>query len=112
MRCLHIVGALTAIAAASPAPPAPAPEPTVKSITCGSSKYEYNYLAGYGSVPGDAKDSTGDTLGGIGSSMAIDKKTWKLAGHNYMGTLWALPDRGFNVNGSTFPRFIIFSPVA
>jgi hypothetical protein len=51
-------------------------------------------LAGYGFVKSDARDKFGDTLGGIGSSIAIDQKTWKKMGPNsYQGILWALPGK-------------------
>jgi hypothetical protein len=45
----------------------------VNSTTCNGQSYVYNELAGYGFIPGNARDKLGDTIGGIGSSIAIDK---------------------------------------
>ncbi|KEQ58327.1 3-phytase [Aureobasidium melanogenum CBS 110374] len=82
-------------------PPSPAGPPIVNSTICGGHTYIYQELAGYGFVKSDARDKFGDTLGGIGSSIAIDQKTWKKMGPNsYQGILWALPDRGWNTQGT------------
>lgn len=68
----------------------------VNQISCGKNSYSYNALTGYGSVPSDAKDKFGDTLGGYGSSIAIDQSTWKrLSNGSYIGDLFAVPDRGW-----------------
>ena len=68
----------------------------VNQTTCNGNTYTYNALAGYGFVPASARDKFGDTLGGYGSSVAIDQSTWKkLANGSYTGTLWAIPDRGW-----------------
>lgn len=93
----------------TPAGPSPHSPPTsavnstsvVNSTTCGGNTYVYQELAGYGFVPSDARDKFGDTLGGFGSSIAIDQKSWKKMGKDaYQGTLWALPDRGWNTQGT------------
>ncbi|KAH0098277.1 3-phytase, partial [Aureobasidium melanogenum] len=91
----------------APSPPSPPKAPTppnssvVNSTTCEGQTYVYQELAGYGFVKSDARDKFGDTLGGIGSSIAIDQKTWKKMGPNlYQGILWALPDRGWNTQGT------------
>ena len=72
----------------------------VNTTTCNGKTYVYEELAGYGFLPSNARDKEGDTLGGIGSSIAIDKNSWKKSGNSYTGTLYALPDRGWNVRGS------------
>lgn len=88
----------------APTPPTPPQAPAkpsssssssiVNSTTCGDQTYVYQELAGYGFVKSDARDKFGDTLGGIGSSIAIDQKTWKKIGPNaYQGILWALPGK-------------------
>ena len=70
-------------------------------IDCNGKTYTYHQLAGYGLVPSRSRDKFGDTLGGFGSSIAIDSTSWKKAGTNsYSGTLWGLPDRGWNTNGT------------
>ncbi|KAI9684252.1 MAG: hypothetical protein M1822_005725 [Bathelium mastoideum] len=73
----------------------------VNQTTCNGKLYTYQQLAGYGFIPSDARDKFGDTIGGIGSSVALDRLSWKKAnGSSYTGTLWALPDRGWNTNGT------------
>jgi len=57
-------------------------------------------LVAVGRVPADAKDKLGDTLGGIGSGMVADLGSWKRQGNTYSGTLYMLPDRGWNTEGS------------
>lgn len=74
--------------------------PPVNSITCNGAPYIYTSLAGYGVVPGDAQDKFRDTLGGIGSSIAFEKGSWRKRGSSYEGILWALPDRGWNADGT------------
>jgi hypothetical protein len=75
--------------------------PPVSQTDC-NGQYTYNELAGYGFLPGDARDKFGDTNGGIGSSAAIDKKSWRLDKKTgiYTGLLYALPDRGWNTQGT------------
>jgi hypothetical protein len=86
--------------AASPAGYATAP---VNETNCNGRKFVYEELAGWGTLPGDARDRFGDTIGGIGSAIALDKKSWKKkSGKNeaYQGILWGLPDRGWNTQGT------------
>lgn len=70
------------------------------TTTCNGQTYTYQELAGYGYIPSDARDKFGDTLGGFGSSIAIDRKTWRRDGKSYKGLLYALPDRGWNTEGT------------
>ena len=66
--------------------------------TCDKEQYTYQQLAGYGFVPSNAVDKYGDTLGGYGSAIAIDRSSWKkLKNGSYTGLLWAVPDRGWYV---------------
>lgn len=102
---------------------APSDATAVNTTTCNGNTYTYRALAGYGSVSGSARDKFGDTLGGLGSSIAIEHGSWKRETNNsdgtetYTGILWALPDRGWNTNGTLNfnPRVhklaISFSPV-
>ena len=71
----------------------------VNVTTCNGKKYVYEELAGYGYLPSNGRDKTGDTLGGIGSSIAMDKNSWKKEGKSYKGLVYALPDRGWNTQG-------------
>jgi len=73
----------------------------VNTTTCNGRTYVYNELAGYGYVPSDAYDKFGDTIGGIGSSIAIPRKSWTVSKKGvYTGTLYAIPDRGWNTEGT------------
>lgn len=67
----------------------------VNETDCDGRHYSYQQLAGYGFVPSDARDKFGDTLGGFGSAIAIDRNSWKKKKNVYTGILWALPDRGW-----------------
>lgn len=67
----------------------------VNQTTCLNQTYTYEQLVGYGLIPSDARDKFGDTLGGFGSSIAIDRKNWTKTDGVYTGILWALPDRGW-----------------
>ena len=111
---LPVIGALHAWAA--PSKPWQ-PERTVAKTTCDTRSFTYERLAGYGFVPSDARDNFGDTLGGYGSSIAIDRNTWrKLKNGSYAASLWAVPDRGWNTEGtlnyqSRIHRFgLMFTP--
>src|SRR5262249_58813740 len=57
-------------------------------------------LVGVGRIPSDAKDKQGDTLGGIGSGMVANVSSWRKDGEVYRGTVYMLPDRGWNTEGS------------
>lgn len=69
----------------------------VNTTTCNGRFYAYTALAGYGYVPGSARDRFGDTIGGIGSAIALQPGSWARSadGTTYTGLLWALPDRGW-----------------
>lgn len=73
-----------------------AAEHVVNQTTCGGKTYKYTGLAGYGFVPSNATDKYGDTIGGIGSSIAFDQSAWrKTSQYSYSGTVYATPDRGW-----------------
>ncbi|KAM7197539.1 Esterase-like activity of phytase domain containing protein [Rhypophila sp. PSN 637] len=98
---------LTSGVVATPAknlPPAPRP---VTSVSCNGKSYSYDNLAGFGAVKSDTRDKYGDTIS-IGSGISIKK--WKRKDDKYKGTLYGLPDRGWNTNGTqnTIPRVHIF----
>jgi hypothetical protein len=57
-------------------------------------------LVAIGRMPASLKDKFGETFGS-GSGMAFDTKSWKKDGEAYTGALWLLPDRGYNVEGTT-----------
>ena len=73
----------------------------INETKCDGKTFHYEQLAGYGFVPSTAKDKYGDSLGGYGSAAAIDRSSWKKVSHNiYTGILWAVPDRGWNTEGT------------
>ncbi|KAF1921174.1 esterase-like activity of phytase-domain-containing protein [Ampelomyces quisqualis] len=74
----------------------------VNVTTCNGKKYVYEELAGYGKLPADFRDKYGDTLGGIGSAIALDKRSvrWTNSSGVYQGVIYGLPDRGWNTQGT------------
>ncbi|KAJ7766026.1 esterase-like activity of phytase-domain-containing protein [Mycena metata] len=68
------------------------------SVSLGGVTYVNQGLVGFGRIPSNFTESTGDTLGGIGSSIAIKFGSWQeLSNGSYTGTLVVQPDRGYNV---------------
>ncbi|CAE6398928.1 unnamed protein product [Rhizoctonia solani] len=68
------------------------------TVTLGGKNFVNQGLVGFGYIPASARDSYGETLGGLGSAIALQKGTFK-AGPNgtFTGRLIAQPDRGYNV---------------
>jgi hypothetical protein len=63
-----------------------------------SEKFDIQGIAAFGLIPSDFRDSIGDTMGGIGSAIALKRGTWKRSHDGtYTGTLLVQPDRGYNV---------------
>ena len=74
----------------------------VDATNCNGQTYVYEELAGFGWLASDARDKFGDTIGGIGSSLALEKRSWRATGGKseaYTGIVWGLPDRGWNTQG-------------
>jgi hypothetical protein len=73
----------------------------VNSTSCNGKNYTYQGLAGFDLIPGNTRGEFGDTIGGIGSAIALDRSQWKkLANGSYTSVLWGLPDRGWSVERS------------
>jgi hypothetical protein len=90
--------ALTAsLVSAVPSKPQYTDSNFVNQTTCNGKTYTYEELAGYGFVKSDFRDKYGDTLGGIGSSLAIVEGSWKKTKNGYTGVVYGLPDRGWYV---------------
>lgn len=84
--------------------------PVVNQTTCDGKQFTYESLAGYGLIPANARDKYGDNLGGIGSSIALDRSSWKKSKSGvYTGILWALPDRGWWTPPSLPPSTKLFT---
>jgi hypothetical protein len=58
-------------------------------------------LVGVARIPSNARDQFGETLGGFGSGMALDLRSWRKQGDYYTASLTMLPDRGWNTEGTT-----------
>ncbi|KAL5115065.1 hypothetical protein ACEQ8H_007040 [Pleosporales sp. CAS-2024a] len=74
----------------------------VNTTICNGKTYMYDFLAGYGKLAGNSRDKYGDTIGGIGSAIALDHKSVKYTKktRSYEGTIYGLPDRGWNTQGT------------
>ncbi|PPR07934.1 hypothetical protein CVT24_000824 [Panaeolus cyanescens] len=71
------------------------------SVNLGGVTYVNKGLVGFGLIPSDFLESTGDTIGGIGSAIAFKPGTWTSnTDGTYSGILVVHPDRGFNVDGT------------
>lgn len=87
------------------------------SVTVGATTFVNKGLVGIGRMPSNQRDKFGETFGS-GSGMSIDESSWTRDGDTYKGSLWLLPDRGYNAVGTTDyrPRLntidITFTPVA
>ena len=70
------------------------------SATVGGVTFVNKGLVGVGRIPANLKDKFGETFGS-GSGMSIDAAGWTHGADGYKGSLWLLPDRGYNVVGTT-----------
>jgi hypothetical protein len=87
------------------------------TVTLGGFTLVNKGLVGVGRLAADLRDKFGETFGS-GSSMAIDPTSWTRTGAGYSGTIFLLPDRGYNVSGTIDYRArlnklsIVFTPVS
>lgn len=71
------------------------------SVTVGSVTLVNKGRVAIGRIPANQRDKFGETFGS-GSGMSIDTKSWvRNADGSYKGSLWLLPDRGYNAVGTT-----------
>ncbi|MER8385182.1 esterase-like activity of phytase family protein [Mesorhizobium sp. M1428] len=70
------------------------------AATVGGVSFVNKGLVGVGRIPASQKDKFGETFGS-GSGMSIDAAGWTHGADGYKGSLWLLPDRGYNVVGTT-----------
>lgn len=70
------------------------------SVSVGGTSYTVQGLVGVGHLPASLRDQYGETFGSI-SGLSADISQWSLNGSTYTGRFTALPDRGFNVTGTT-----------
>ncbi|MBV8421330.1 MAG: esterase-like activity of phytase family protein, partial [Hyphomicrobiales bacterium] len=87
-----------------------------ETVTIGDLTFINQALVGVGRLPADLRDKFGETFGS-GSAIAVDPKSWVRTPSGYQGTFYMLPDRGFNVAGTSDYRarinklFITFKPL-
>ena len=104
--------ALALIAWLAPATATPGGE----TVTIGDLTFVNQALVGVGRLPANLRDKFGETFGS-GSAIAVDPKSWARTPTGYQGTFYMLPDRGFNVTGTSDYRarvnklFITFIPL-
>jgi hypothetical protein len=71
----------------------------VKPVWLGGAKFVNKGLVGVGQLAVGALDDRGDSLGSF-SAFKVDPRTWRRhPDGSYGGTLFTLPDRGYNVQG-------------
>jgi hypothetical protein len=96
LHSLSIIGLVALLAALAPAPATLAAE----TVTVGDLVFVNKALVGVGRLPADLRDKFGETFGS-GSGMAVDPTSWTRTPAGYQGTFYMLPDRGYNVSGTT-----------
>src|SRR5262245_12500499 len=79
---------------------AAAPALAADTVTVGGLTLVNQGLVGGGRIPSDRRDKLGETFGS-GSGLAADVKSWRRTADGYSGTFYLLPDRGYNVSGTT-----------
>ncbi|KAF8858908.1 hypothetical protein BDZ45DRAFT_714291 [Acephala macrosclerotiorum] len=58
----------------------------INQTSCNGKNYTYQELAGHDLISDNARDEHGDTIGGIGSAIALDRSRWKkLSNGSYIG---------------------------
>ena len=93
LRALRVIALAALIAdTLAPAPPVFAAE----TVTIGNLVFVNKALVGVGRLPSDLRDKFGETFGS-GSGIAVDPRSWVRTPTGYQGTLYMLPDRGYNV---------------
>ena len=100
-RSLLLAAAVTPLFAANyDTPFLDSTAPTFAStVSLGGQNYVNQGLVGVGVFATNVIDGRGDTFGSF-SSFKVDHNTWRRhANGSYSGTLFALPDRGYNVAG-------------
>jgi hypothetical protein len=68
-------------------------------VTVGGVTFASKGLVAVGRIPSSQRDKFGETFGS-GSGMALDTASWTRDGNGYKGTIWLLPDRGYNAVGT------------
>src|SRR5215467_15219871 len=97
-------------------PLAATPALAADTVTVGGLTLVNKGLVGVGRIPSDHRDKLGETFGS-GSGLAADVRSWRRTADGYRGTFYLLPERGYNVSGTTnyrtrlYKLSIMFKPV-
>jgi hypothetical protein len=88
------------------------PRATAETVVIGEQAFVNKGLAGVGRLAADLRDKFGETFGS-GSGMTIDPASWRRTPDGYTGTIYLLPDRGYNIMGTADyrPRLNVLSIV-
>lgn len=70
------------------------------TVTVGGTDYTVQGLVGFGRLDAATRDVFGETFGSV-SGLAPNTASWTRTGDSYSGSFYALPDRGFNIGGTT-----------
>jgi hypothetical protein len=87
------------------------------TVTVSTLSFVNKGLVGVGRMPADLRDQFGETVGS-GSGLAVDPGSWIRTPRGYQGVFDMLPDRGYNVAGTTdfrarlYKLVIVFNPPA
>ncbi|TFK45876.1 hypothetical protein OE88DRAFT_1088639 [Heliocybe sulcata] len=91
----HGVSAVPSLALAEPDPS------MAVSVQVAGKTFVNKGLVAFGLIPSNFTDSTGNTLGGIGSAIAVKPGSFAPQGDGtFSGTFIVQPDRGYNVQGT------------
>jgi len=71
-----------------------------KAVTVDGQTFVNKGLVGVGRMPANLRDKFGETFGS-GSGMTVDASSWKRTDAGFEGNFILLPDRGYNVAGTT-----------
>ena len=66
----------------------------------GSLRFVDKGLVAVGRIPANQRDKFGETFGS-GSGMSVERSSWRRTATGYRGNFVLLPDRGYNVDGTT-----------
>jgi hypothetical protein len=71
-----------------------------QAVTIGRDTYVNQGLVAVGRLPAALRDKYGETFGS-GSGLAVDAASWSRGVDGLTGTVYLLPDRGYNLGGTT-----------
>ena len=69
-------------------------------VAVGVQQFVDKGLVAVGRMPANQRDKFGETFGS-GSGMSVDRSSWRRTATGYEGDFVLLPDRGYNVDGTT-----------